>query len=166
MLLILHVLRHLQRVTEVLSLRLRHLRPWLLSAVPPGGVFLIFLFTDGLRRGLYSFAALRLGFGGSSCALPPPFEAPHSLGLKPASICDAYAALKRRSSTVARASVAAGKFRSRSRPKSRSNPTSKATDRSFRSTRPAVRVESQQQVPHRAFGPVRNDKRFDIIRAG
>ena len=83
-------------------------------------------------------------------ALPLPFEAPHPLGLKPGSICDAYAALKRRSSTVARASVAARKSpllakdarngapRSESRSTSKSNSTSKATDRSVRSTWAAV----------------------------
>ncbi len=43
------------------------------SAVPDGTWFLFFLVTHGLRRGLHSVAASRLGCSGSFCALPPPF---------------------------------------------------------------------------------------------
>jgi len=40
---------------------------------PCGTWFLYFLLAHGLRRGLHSVAALRLGFGGLFCGLPPPF---------------------------------------------------------------------------------------------
>ena len=70
------------------------------------------LLTHGLRRGLRSVAALRLGIGGSVCALSPWVRAcstgaearfimmAFDAGLKACSTLLLHAALKRRCSTV------------------------------------------------------------------
>jgi hypothetical protein len=91
-----HLLRDLQPF-------LAHNRKDTTGAVPSGlGSFFGWL-TQDLRPGLTYAAPAGLWCDGAFCALRPSICGALCQGLKPASTCEAYAALKRRSSTVVHA---------------------------------------------------------------
>jgi hypothetical protein len=162
-------------------------------AVPSGTRFLFLLLTPDLRPGLTYAAPPGLERVRAFCALRPLSVCDVPQGLKPASICEPYAALKRRSFTLLRAVVvtAEGKglkpnfFRGPLSQRSKRCTTqnqrrraggveatakSKATDRSVRSTRVGM-ASGEEQIP-RSSSPLRgcertrNDKGFFLSSVG